>query len=481
MTIGTNIFKNQYTGNGSNTVFTYGFKIFNENDIDVLLDDTLQTITTDYTVSGVGSDTGGNVTFLVPPASGVTVTLTRDEPLTQEIDYVENDDFPSAAHEEGLDRSTIRDQFLQEQINRCILLSAGTTLSGLTFPALEANKYLQVNTTADGFIFNAATVDVVSALNDAVLPDIGTPDSNDIVLIKDVSDNGNVKTVDFSEFMVGGTSNSVIQEVNQTSHGFIVGDVLRLNATTYVKAQADNSVNSEVVGIVSSVVDVDNFTLLTSGSITGLSSLTAGAVYFLDPVTAGAITSTEPNTTGQISKPVLIADTATSGQFYNFRGASVDILTPPGKILQVQSVTKTDTASTNSTTFAELMSASITPVSTASKVYVIATLSISATGGTEAVSLRLQRDTTDIALGDVAGSRKRVTTGGQSVNAAVMGSFVMSNVDSPATTSPVTYSVEWARSGFSAITIYANRSVDDVDNSLYDRAVSTLTLMEIGA
>lgn len=112
--------------------------------------------------------------------------------------------------------------------------------------------------------------------------------------------------------------------VNQSSHGFSVGNAIRHNGSSFVKAQADSAANAEVSGIVSEVSDSNNFTYKTAGRITGLSSLTAGTVYFLDPVTAGALTATEPTTAGQISKPLLIATSTTAGDFFNMRGAVIE-------------------------------------------------------------------------------------------------------------------------------------------------------------
>lgn len=120
--------------------------------------------------------------------------------------------------------------------------------------------------------------------------------------------------------------------VAQVAHGFSVKDVVRLSSGTYVKAKADSATNAEAVGIVSAVADADHFTLQASGNVTGLSGLTAGTVYFLDPSTAGAITATEPSAVGQISKPVLIADTTTSGFFVNFRGALISQSAGPNKV-----------------------------------------------------------------------------------------------------------------------------------------------------
>ena len=148
MTISSTTSKNQYTANGVNVAFTYTFKIFNESDIRVLVDDVAQTITTDYSVSGVGNDAGGTVTFVTAPANLSVVTLKRNEPLTQDIDYVDGDDFPAASHEEGLDRSAIRDQFLQEQIDRSLTFGEDSTVTGVTLPDPASDNILGWNTAA---------------------------------------------------------------------------------------------------------------------------------------------------------------------------------------------------------------------------------------------------------------------------------------------------------------------------------------------
>jgi hypothetical protein len=121
----------------------------------------------------------------------------------------------------------------------------------------------------------------------------------------------------------GGSGTDITIEITQASHGFIVGNVLRLNGTTYVKAQANSSINAEVVGIVSEVVGLNSFKLVTGGKISGLSGLVAGTSYFLSPSVAGGLTSTEPSVGGQVSKPILIADSTTSGYVFNMRGLIV--------------------------------------------------------------------------------------------------------------------------------------------------------------
>lgn len=139
MTVSSTTTKNSYSGNGSLTVFAYGFKIFDEDDIEVILrndatnTETVQTITTDYSVSNVGNANGGNITFVAAPASGITVVLRRASPLTQTTDYTPNDPFPAESHEDALDKLTFISQQLQEELGRSIKLSRTNTMTSTEF------------------------------------------------------------------------------------------------------------------------------------------------------------------------------------------------------------------------------------------------------------------------------------------------------------------------------------------------------------
>lgn len=134
----------------------------------------------------------------------------------------------------------------------------------------------------------------------------------------------------------GGAINSVpllSRDINQVSHGLSIGNVVRFNGTNYITAQADTFANSEAVGIVSSVIDVDNFTLAYGGYITGLSGLTSGSVHYLSDTVAGQLTNTEPTASGVISKPLLIANSTTSGYIFNQRGLESPIV---NELLHIQ-------------------------------------------------------------------------------------------------------------------------------------------------
>ena len=91
MTVSSSTIKNSYSGDGSTTAFAYGYKIFAEADLTVIIRsstgvETVKTLTTHYTVSNVGVDGGGNVTFGSAPASGETVVIIRNTANTQTLD-----------------------------------------------------------------------------------------------------------------------------------------------------------------------------------------------------------------------------------------------------------------------------------------------------------------------------------------------------------------------------------------------------------
>ena len=84
-------------------------------------------------MSNVGNTNGGNVTFGSAPASGVTVVIRREAALTQATDYVANDPFPAATHEDALDKLTFLAQQQQEEIDRSIKLSRTNTMTSTEF------------------------------------------------------------------------------------------------------------------------------------------------------------------------------------------------------------------------------------------------------------------------------------------------------------------------------------------------------------
>jgi hypothetical protein len=159
---------------------------------------------------------------------------------------------------------------------------------------------------------------------------------------------------------------------------------------------------------------------------------------------------------------------------------------PYGTVLQVVQAVKSDattygmtsqsgTPTTSNTAF--VMSATITPKFSNSKILVNTNIMYVASGSTPA--LVLFRDSTPIGIGDAVGNRRRSTAGtglGSDTN-QITGNGDISFLDSPSTSSATTYSIRiWSDNANSA---HVNKSAADLDNSTGVRTISTITLMEI--
>lgn len=150
MTVASSTARVSYSGNGSTTSFSVTFYFLEDSHLQVIIrsstgTETIKTLGTDYTVTGAGNPAGGAVVFGTAPASGQTVVIVRDVPLTQQTDYQANDPFPAESHEEALDKLTMLSQQLQDAVDRSIKLSTTNTMTSTEFTvgaSARANKIL---------------------------------------------------------------------------------------------------------------------------------------------------------------------------------------------------------------------------------------------------------------------------------------------------------------------------------------------------
>ena len=160
-------------------------------------------------------------------------------------------------------------------------------------------------------------------------------------------------------------------------------------------------------------------------------------------------------------------------------------LTPiSGSIVQVVSTTKTNTFSTTSVcpTPADItgLAVTITPATNTNRVLVTLSMSIGSASSDQGVTVWVKRGSTDVYIGDAAGSRAQ-TSGGGSTGAEV-GSLDMISItflDSPATTSATTYKAQMAL--IEAGTGFVNRTHIDQDVNNRQRTASSITVMEVVA
>jgi hypothetical protein len=95
----------EYIGNGVAAAFIGTFPLFEPADVRVYLDDVA---TFSFVTSGDTSTAGAwRVTLLSPPASGVTVTLTRDTPETQTTEYAAYGRYQAEQVEADFDKLTM--------------------------------------------------------------------------------------------------------------------------------------------------------------------------------------------------------------------------------------------------------------------------------------------------------------------------------------------------------------------------------------
>lgn len=139
MTVSTEVNHNDYTGNGVTTSFPYTFRIFKKSDLVVQVVDLNENITelildTDYTVTGAGGYTGGNVILVTALADGYQISISRELPVTQETDLRNQGKFFAEVHEDAFDKLTM----LIQQVRSFFSLA-------LRKPSFVANYYDALN------------------------------------------------------------------------------------------------------------------------------------------------------------------------------------------------------------------------------------------------------------------------------------------------------------------------------------------------
>jgi hypothetical protein len=184
-----------------------------------------------------------------------------------------------------------------------------------------------------------------------------------------------------------------------------------------------------------------------------LQGSTSGSVTLQEPAVAGTTVLDLPAVSGTV------ITTGTTGQVI----ASGAL--PIGSVLQVVNASTNSAVINTSATYADTgLTATITPKFATSKILVLADLNGVGKTADTAVQVRLLRNGTQIVfLEDLA-----TYTATSSTNE--VGSVSTNYLDSPATTSAVTYKMQ-----------FANRSATGNVNAQWNGGTSTITLLEIAA
>lgn len=153
----------------------------------------------------------------------------------------------------------------------------------------------------------------------------------------------------------------------------------------------------------------------------------------------------------------------------------------PGHIINVYNVVKTDVFTTTSTTPVAItgLSLTVTPTSASSKFLVSYSIPVGIQAGAYSAYLRLRRAGTNILLSDQVSTRNRSSSYVWSdYYGYQMQEANKTYLDSPATTSAITYDMTFATPY--GTSVFINRSYEFADSTNYGTAVSTLTVLEVG-
>jgi len=169
-----------YVGNNSTDTYAYTFRIFAQTDLLVTIRDTdnveaTQVLTTDYTVTGVGDEGGGNIVLVDGNlATSYVLTIRRVRPLTQGADIRNQGDFFPETHEDAFDHFVMIDQQQQDTINRSFRLPETIASSDVdtTLPIPVAGRTIGWNDDEDGLVnFANAGELAVSSYIESLLDD----------------------------------------------------------------------------------------------------------------------------------------------------------------------------------------------------------------------------------------------------------------------------------------------------------------------
>lgn len=135
MTVTAQATRNRSVAAGGATVFPYSFKIAAASDLLVQVNGVTKTLGVDYTVSGVGVGTGGNVTFVTPMVGGELVVRKRAMAIQRATDYQTLGDLRAVTLNADLDAAVLMVQQLNELLGRCLAANEQDDTSAFNYDA----------------------------------------------------------------------------------------------------------------------------------------------------------------------------------------------------------------------------------------------------------------------------------------------------------------------------------------------------------
>ena len=154
----------KYAGNGVTREFSFKFKIFDESDLNVYIEDdngNQKEIELDVDYNVLFSDSGGSVTLKIPPGSGSFIIISSNVPNIQDITYSTSTGFSAKTVEGAFDKNVAMIQQLAYDNARSLKVPIGAETLNLSLPAPNKGKTLKWNDDETGLINSTANIDEI--------------------------------------------------------------------------------------------------------------------------------------------------------------------------------------------------------------------------------------------------------------------------------------------------------------------------------
>ena len=354
-----------------------------------------------------------------------------------------------------IDSATIYQDLITGQLP---ITSVGTNYELLIADATNPNAVPNAVTVYDLFE-DALTAGTYTNANISAALTYGTATGTRLVSANATITTGTITTGVIPSLTAGTTTSTAatITSGTVTNLASTTGTIATLNSTTGTIATLNSTTGT--IGNLSTTLAGDFTISQGTGTLgtTGVTAGTYGTSTIIPQITVdakGRVTSMGTSALGSAGKiGQIISTTVSTSGFTSTSSSFVDV---------------TD------------LSVTITPTSSSSRIFVIYTVFGSCNNHS---AIRLVRDSTPINVGVAAGNR--VASSGASFGlgsgggatgddaVTISGNFL----DSPSTTSAVTYKIQAA--AYIATIWYLNTSIGDGDNTYTYRGASTITVMEI--
>lgn len=294
-----------YYGTGSPGPFAFNFKLYETSHLRVVKTsllgvETVLTETTDYIVS-LATDFASATVLLVDdlagdgdPESSEQLTLLRNPPISQLIEWPRNDPFPAATHERAADLAVMVAGRLSERLDRALTLPESSTQTGLTLPEPEADRFLGWSSAGDALVnkllSDASAISLPAPVVDGqMIVENGTSGADFRAASVFVNDSENMSVgVNTQSLTIAGAETAARLSLHEATDAQIEQVLRRASATAAVGATLVGARGRGSLGTPTIVSSGDRILRLLASAFDGSEYSNAAAIDFEIDGTPGA-------------------------------------------------------------------------------------------------------------------------------------------------------------------------------------------------